>query len=129
MKLLLALLLIVAFPACTALKEKAGCAIQDKLVTGFAGTAAEKLECKNYDNVRKFFLSGISKFGMCSSMQTGPFAETFCPMVVASIVPNSVDFVIPKDWECSAVNVKATLSAALLALCKQIPVAQPVNFK
>lgn len=109
--------------ACCTLKP--GCIIQDKVVQIATSTVATTLQCSNTTAIQNDLTGLISGLGLCKSSATaptGPIADYLCPLAVNSVLSYLASSTIPSTWGCTASNAKATLSDALMAACKKIPV-------
>lgn len=120
MKLILMLVLAVAFTGCSSLKP--GCFIQDKLSAVATDIVASKLQCANAFAVKADMDQLVSKIGLCKESQTGPIADAVCPLLVNTVVDKISGAAIPAEWGCTATDAKAAVKDALTSACKMIPV-------
>lgn len=117
--ILIALPLLMA-TACTSLKP--GCIIEDKIVAAASDAVATHLQCANKFSVHQDISGLVKSLGLCKS-QTGPIADTLCPIVSKEIVDKVVATAVPATWQCSALNAKATLGTALTNACRLLPLS------
>jgi hypothetical protein len=120
MKKLLIVFLFPLFLGCSSIKEKAGCAVEEKAVDVTSAGIVTVLECKNAAAVRMDVKFYIDKAGLC---KTGLIGDLVCPIAVDAVL-KGIGSATPATWQCNPANPMSKLSQFLVPACKA---AMPVN--
>jgi hypothetical protein len=62
----------------------------------------------------------FEKMNICPVAKQGPIADTLCP-AVSQFAAQFASNLVPSNWQCSSLDAKAALQAAILNACTKIP--------